>query len=53
VSLFGEADGGGFNLNSDTAFELRRQGRTIVRAPVDSTDWSYQVQGGLEFQTHA
>jgi hypothetical protein len=24
--------------------------RTIAREPVDSSDWSYQVQGGLEFQ---
>ena len=49
-SLYAEADGGGFNLNSDTAFELRRQGRSVVQVPVDSTDWSYQVQGGLEIQ---
>jgi opacity protein-like surface antigen len=50
VSLYAEGDVGGFDANSDTAFELQRQGRTIVRAPVDSTDWSYQVQGGLEVQ---
>jgi len=50
VSLYAEGDVGGFNVNADTAFELRRQGRTIVREPVNSSDWSYQAQGGLEFQ---
>ena len=53
ISLYAEGDVGGFDANSGSAFELRRQGRTIVREPVDSSDWSYQVQGGLEFQvTH-
>jgi len=50
TSLYAEGDVGGFDANSDTAFELHRQGRTIVRESVDSSDWSYQVQGGLEFQ---
>jgi len=50
VSLYAEGDVGGFDANSGSAFELRRQGRTIVRESVDSSDWSYQVQGGLEFQ---
>jgi opacity protein-like surface antigen len=50
TKLFAEGDVGGFNANADTAFELHRQGRTIVRESVDSTDWSYQVAGGLEFQ---
>ena len=50
ISLYAEGDVGGFNANSDTAFELVRQGRNIVRAPVDSSDWSYEVQGGLEVQ---
>ncbi len=50
ISLYAEGDVGGFDANSDTAFELRRQGRSIVRAPVDSSDWSYEVQGGLEVQ---
>jgi hypothetical protein len=45
-----EGNVGGFDANSDTAYELRQQGRTIVRSPVDSTDWSYDVAGGLEFQ---
>ena len=50
ISLYAEGDVGGFDANADTAFELRREGSTIVRAPVDSTDWSYEVQGGLEVQ---
>ena len=50
TSLYAEGDVGGFDANSDTAFELHRQGRTIVKRPVESTDWSYQAQGGLEFQ---
>jgi hypothetical protein len=50
TSLYAEGDIGGFDVNSGSAFELRRQGRTIVREPVDSSDWSYQIQGGLEFQ---
>src|SRR5437588_7861349 len=50
AKLFAEGDVGGFNANADTAFELRREGRTIRRESVDSTDWSYQVAGGLEIQ---
>ena len=50
TSLYAEGDVGGFNANSDSAFEIHREGRTIVRESVDSSDWSYQVQGGLEFQ---
>ena len=50
VSLYAEGDVGGFDANSDSAFEIHRQGRTIVKTPVDSSDWSYQVQGGLELQ---
>src|SRR6266480_2284066 len=50
ISLYAEGDVGGFDANSGSAFELRRQGPTIVREPVDSSDWSYQVQGGLEVQ---
>lgn len=48
--LFAEGDIGGFDANADTAYELRREGRTIVRRSVDSTDWSYQLAGGVEFQ---
>jgi hypothetical protein len=50
ISLYAEADVGGFDANSGSAFEIRREGRTIAREPVDSSDWSYQVQGGLEVQ---
>ena len=50
TKIFAEGDVGGFDANADTAFELVRQGRTIVRKSVDSTDWSYQLAGGLEFQ---
>jgi hypothetical protein len=50
TSLYAEADVGGFDANSGSAFEIRREGRTIAREPVESSDWSYQVQGGLEFQ---
>ncbi len=51
TKLFAEGDVGGFDANADTAFELQREGRTIVRKSVDSTDWSYQVAGGLEFNS--
>ena len=50
TKIFVEGDVGGFDANADTAFELRRKGRTIMRESVDSTDWSYQLAGGLEFQ---
>ena len=50
TSLYAQGDVGGFDANSGSAFEIHREGRTIVREPVDSSDWSYQVQGGLEFQ---
>jgi hypothetical protein len=50
TKLFAEGDVGGFNANADTAYELQREGRTVVRKSIDSTDWSYQLAGGLEFQ---
>jgi hypothetical protein len=50
ISLYAEGDIGGFDANSGSAFEVRRQGRTLVKTPISSSDWSYQVQGGLEFQ---
>ena len=50
TSFYAEADVGGFDANSGSAFQIHREGRTIVRDSVDSSDWSYQVQGGLEFQ---
>jgi opacity protein-like surface antigen len=50
TSLYAEGDVGGFDANSGSAFAIHSEGRTIVREPVDSSDWSYQVQGGLEVQ---
>ena len=50
TSLYAEGDVGGFDANSDSAYEIHRQGRTLVKTPISSEDWSYQVQGGLEFQ---
>ena len=50
TKIFAEGDVGGFDANADTAFELRREARTIRRESVDSNDWSYKVAGGLEFQ---
>jgi hypothetical protein len=50
ISLYAEGDIGGFDANSGSAFEVHRQGRTIVKTPVSSSDWSYQVQGGIEIQ---
>lgn len=50
TSLYAETDVGGYDANADSAFQLHRQGRTIERRSVDSFDWSYQAQGGLEFQ---
>jgi opacity protein-like surface antigen len=50
TKIFAEGDVGGFNANADTAYELQREGHTIVRKSIDSTDWSYQLAGGLEFE---
>ena len=51
ISLYAEGDVGGFDATSGSAFETHREGRrNIVKTPIDSSDWSYQVQGGLEFQ---
>jgi len=50
TSLYAEGDVGGFDANSGSAYEIHRQGRTLVKTPISSEDWSYQVQGGLEFQ---
>src|SRR5215471_11888053 len=50
TKIFAEGDVGGFNANADTAYAIHREGRTIVRESIDSTDWSYQLAGGLEFQ---
>jgi opacity protein-like surface antigen len=50
ISLYAEGDVGGFNANSGSAYEIHREGRTLVTTSRDSSDWSYQLQGGLEFQ---
>ena len=50
VSLYAEGDVGGFDINGDSAYQTHLQGRTIVKSPVSSSDWSYQIQGGLEVQ---
>ena len=50
TSLYVEGDVGGFDANSGSAFAVHREGRTIVKTPVDSSDWSYQIQGGIEVQ---
>src|SRR5262245_859842 len=50
ISLYAEGDVGGFDANSDSAFEIHRQGPTLVKTPISSEDWAYQVQGGLEAQ---
>jgi hypothetical protein len=50
ASLYAEGDVGGFDANSDSAFETHRRGRRIVQTPVESSDWAYQIQGGLEIQ---
>src|ERR1700730_12826118 len=51
VSLWAEGDVGGFDANGDSAFALTREGRRPVLEQVSSSDWSYQVQGGIEIQT--
>ena len=50
ISLYVEGDVGGFDANSGSAFSIHRQGRNLVREPAESSDWSYQVQGGVEIQ---
>jgi opacity protein-like surface antigen len=51
MSFYAEGDIGGFDANSGSAFAVHREGRrNIVKTPIDSSDWSYQIQGGLEFQ---
>ena len=50
ISLWANVDGAGFDANSDSAFELQRQGLRIVKTPIPSEDRSYQIQGGFEFQ---
>jgi hypothetical protein len=50
ISFWANGDIGGFDANSDSAFDVRREGRTFVKTPVSGSDWSYQLQGGIEIQ---
>jgi opacity protein-like surface antigen len=50
VSLWAEGDVGGFDANGNSAFAVTRTGRRPVLKQVSSSDWSYQVQGGVEIQ---
>jgi len=50
VTFYAEGDVGGFDANGDSAYEIQRVGNTLARVPVSSSDWSYQIQGGLEIQ---
>jgi hypothetical protein len=50
TSLYAEGGVGGFDANSGSAYETHLQGQTLVETSKDSSDWSYQIQGGLEFQ---
>jgi hypothetical protein len=43
TSLYTEGDVGGFDANSGSAFEIHRQGLTVVKTPRSSEDWSYQL----------
>ena len=46
ISFWANGDVGGFDANSSTAYKATFRGRV----PISSEDWSYQIQGGLEFQ---
>jgi hypothetical protein len=50
VSLWAKGDVGGFGANSDDVFSLIRTGRRPAIVHGTGDDWSYQLQGGLEFQ---
>jgi opacity protein-like surface antigen len=41
---------GGFDANSGSAFEVVRTASGLARVSTSSSDWSYQVQGGVEVQ---
>lgn len=49
-SVWFESDVGGFDVNSDTTFRLRREGLGVRRDTFSGSDWSYQAQGGIELQ---
>jgi hypothetical protein len=50
ISLWAEGDVGRFDANGDSAVALTRKGRRPVLEQVSSSDWSYQIQGGIEIQ---
>ena len=50
VTLYANGDVGGFDANADDAFEIVRTGAGLARVSASSSDWSYQVQGGVEVQ---
>jgi hypothetical protein len=50
ISFWGNGDVGGFDVNGDPGFALTLKRGTPVLKSVDSSDWSYQIQGGLEIQ---
>ena len=46
ITLYANGDIGGYDANSSTAFKATKHGPVSV----SSEDWSYQIQGGVEFQ---
>jgi hypothetical protein len=50
VTLYANGDLGGFDVNSGSAFEAVQTPNGLTRASTSSSDWSYQVQGGVEVQ---
>ena len=50
VTLYANGDVGGFDVNSGDAFKLTNQAGTPALVSTDSSDWSYQFQGGVEIQ---
>ena len=55
VSVWANVDGGGFDANSDSAFQLQLGRRTrIVKAPISSEEWSYiGYRAALKFKSPA
>ncbi len=50
VTLYASGDVGGFDVNSGGAYKLSNQNGNPVLVATDGSDWSYQVQGGVEIQ---
>lgn len=50
VTLYASGDIGGFDANSGDAFKLSNQNGNPVLVSTESSDWSYQIQGGVEIQ---